>query len=829
MANNFYANPENMFRAMGAGIGPGSLPMPRMVSAVEVRRQAKARSKNILDCWILLETIMDCHEATIQRRWSKKTKQQRLRVLLNAWPNMAVSHRPDFEAFRKETETQRLRGTRYRDAFLWPHVNQEDLSNPRTLLLLLNSRGRHHPSDFAATDGEAMHLGHISKAIVPTFLNEYTMVLNRAKTPSEYGKLLSWEDHEDAFNWMITRLQYQPGEGLLILEVQERLMSFLTNCCKQLLHDLPADSLVSDQYPSQPEPPSKSESGTGGFDSLTSMAAEAPYRPPSQINFDRIVSLLAARESAAEDHLWSLREDPGYFAERLNTLREHRQELLKDTVGQEHPLIRLHRDEVLWSRIISGLVSEAHLSLEVFAELRQQAKKLYELKSKHASEISQSQELPEEYLNALLRFRHYLDQASKGPLDQLKHCLVASPPWRPFFVREPPPDSITPKIATISKPGMKMDSVQTQLLWLLRVLWEDDQQLFFLRKPAVVDELQRLINAEKKADEMISEFIASQISDLSICGECLRQLDLYQPWANNFEEKMLDQKEAIMQEFANRTRSRGQMLNALNGQSGYVHLGDPTDRKFYYPVDRRRNKENVETMRKAESYLDAFWVKIDQLMQRNVVDLKYTAVGKLLSQSRIVQRTPEWVDSTRNDTLRTDAELDELVKPLSELYYTLQPRTSIKADNFEPARSKEKTKTRGQPAAASTASDPNIPAGEPTASQPTFAVDARALKVFRILFYTPSFTATPGEVPWNDFLHAMVSTGFRAEKLHGSAWQFKPTKLDVERAIQFHEPHPVSKIPYRHARIIGRRLFRTYGWLAESFTLMEKAKQEPTG
>ena len=71
--------------------------------------------------------------------------------------------------------------------------------------------------------------------------------------------------------------------------------------------------------------------------------------------------------------------------------------------------------------------------------------------------------------------------------------------------------------------------------------------------------------------------------------------------------------------------------------------------------------------------------------------------------------------------------------------------------------------------------------------------------------------------PWQDFLHAMAATGFVPSKLYGSVWQFTLTKLDVERSIQFHEPHPQGKIPFRTARCIARRLNRAHGWHGRMF------------
>ena len=105
--------------------------------------------------------------------------------------------------------------------------------------------------------------------------------------------------------------------------------------------------------------------------------------------------------------------------------------------------------------------------------------------------------------------------------------------------------------------------------------------------------------------------------------------------------------------------------------------------------------------------------------------------------------------------------------------------------------------------------------------QPKFAVGKRALKVFNTLFHTPTVADHAGELPWTDFLHAMASTGFSIEKLYGSVWQFTPTKLDVENAISFHEPHPTGKIAFRTARRIGRRLHRAYGWEGGMFKVEE--------
>lgn len=61
----------------------------------------------------------------------------------------------------------------------------------------------------------------------------------------------------------------------------------------------------------------------------------APYRLPAQLDLDRMESLLTARRSTAEDHFWSLREDPSYFCERLFEMKDHRREMLLDLRGKQ--------------------------------------------------------------------------------------------------------------------------------------------------------------------------------------------------------------------------------------------------------------------------------------------------------------------------------------------------------------------------------------------------------------------------------------------------------------------------------------------------------------
>jgi hypothetical protein len=170
--------------------------------------------------WNELKNLLSRHEATIQKRWLKKTQGQRTNLLQTARPILPSNHRPDFEEFRTRSKLQlhadRIdEKTRY--AFMLPYLNLQVLRKARTMLLMLNAR-KQHPSVFAAADRQAMQFGCVTKAIHGAYLNNHVVVLNGVTGSEEYGRLRNWEAHPDAFRRMAERRQFLPSEALLILE-----------------------------------------------------------------------------------------------------------------------------------------------------------------------------------------------------------------------------------------------------------------------------------------------------------------------------------------------------------------------------------------------------------------------------------------------------------------------------------------------------------------------------------------------------------------------------------------------------------------------------------
>jgi hypothetical protein len=398
-------------------------------------------------------------------------------------------------AYRTEPLGQRLHGTKYRDAYVFPQINLEDLSKPKTLLLFLQARARNEPDVFANSDGNVNYLGRMSGAVASTTLEQYAIVFSNRKTPETYGEVITTEGKTESF---VKLNGWGTETGLEILEMQQRIMRFLLDCCKAIMHDFAPDTLTSHAFPVLPAVVLPKETADG-FASLAIMAQETPYRVPAHMDLERLELIIETHKSDVEDHIWTLREDPDYFTSCIQDCKDHSVYFLKDTNGRDHPLSKPNRKGELWTMIISRMVASAHYRLESWAELLTQVKSLRALQAKHAQNISLEKELPKEYSDALYKFACYCLWETTVPRGELMYYWASSPPMRQYYLLRPFEDEEDPRVATfVQKEGVseRWNSAEKELHWLLDAIFEDGFDLKVLSLPGAVDELQRLIQSE---------------------------------------------------------------------------------------------------------------------------------------------------------------------------------------------------------------------------------------------------------------------------------------------------------------------------------------------
>ncbi|TVY46706.1 hypothetical protein LOCC1_G004658 [Lachnellula occidentalis] len=796
---------DAMQRLINGDFSDIGLPMPSsMPTREEAQSEARERSTDVISSWNTLRQILERHEDVIRKRWTKKTKVQRGKIIQAAWPNMSAKHRPDYEAIFREGRNLQKGKTRFREAYMWPYINVEDLAKGKALLLLLNSRGRHPPNMFAHADFNATRVGHVSAAIMPAFLNVHSMLLD-GETFETYGRVVSWDEDEEAMMKTFNGLGFQPGQGLWILEIQQKVLRFLVDCCYAILHEFSPDLLVGAEVQVIPEPPSMV--GSSEYPTLATMAAEAPYRLPARLDFTHLKALTAAKLASAMDHVRSLREDPGYFADVLGDWAEHRQEKLLDTNGERHPVLD---KPLFWDRVMGNAIGDAYGLLHAWNLISEQLTELSSLQTKYALVISPHETLPTEYMKALLALRYTLDQAAKAPINHLKTGFTSSPPLRSQFLREPQVPGSN-MIYVRGKQGSRSNS--DPMMWLFTCLWTENQ-LELLTLPGLMDEIEYLAQKDPTEKAKISPWVAGVLSDLGLIAHLRHELDIYLPWAAGYDHAYVDHRAAIEGDFPRLFSGIHDVVRNLSVVP-FAKFGSPTEGRFHYPSDKKRTKQNTESMRTAEHNLDVFWANVDETCRSKTGRSFGRGIQHLFKEQQPMERTPEWIEPIKE---QKKAAMDKSGDGLSALS-ALQLGSADSPTRFVPPQPKVKPKTRGTTQSTSNGSLEGAGAPVEEDRQPIFTLKARAFKVFMVLFYKPSQNDLPGEVSWADFLFAMAATGFAPEKLYGSVWQFTPSDLDVERSIQFHEPHPVGKIPFRNMRRMGRRLNRAYGWNGGMFTL----------
>ena len=777
--------------------------------------------------WSTLCYIMMKFEGDIRARWLKKSKAQRKAILEKAWPSqLPKNHRPDIDRSVLNA-CPHQRHSHGLAQYAFPHLNLEDLTKSHPLLILLNSRGRHAMWKFALLDYELAPLVHIRSALLEK--TKYTMKLNLRG----YGQIVQWNTEEDAAESMSRGDTIHPLPGSHIMAMQNMVYQFLLLCVGEILSDnaMVRLAITEQSYahlpqfhedaPDSPEPPALTCSDQD-FTSLNAIVREACYRVPTLEDLGRLETLVSACQNATEDHIWLLREDPGYFRESTLECKEHRPELLPGIrCKQTH---RNARNEVLWPRVLHSVATDCYIDLFMWNELRQRISELNRLSLLHKDglgfgKLGGKEELPKDFSDSLVEAWSFLEFFQLEIIQELRVAWSSSLEIRAYFSQEcdHSVEDMVVGIKFTGKGSRKRDKELERVFTLFKYLWEPPVRQS-LKVHTLVEALDNLLQNNERARNLTSPFAASLLSKLSIVSECLRQLSFFLPWAKRVQYLAKQRQTELMAVYAiNLSRWHSTLSTTFEG-TNLADLGKPGAR-FRYPVNKRRSRMTVENLRSAEAALDAFWHAADVRFRECTGTTPHDIVSRLIKE-RTLQRTPLWVEP--HETSQHSTPIEYIYIPVSN---DLHDPTKQITGAFDKTNLNDTKKAKSHGLAALDTEDghennPNVPEAPTNIDeQPTFHLDKRAHKVFKVLFHSPLSRDHPGDIPWHDFLYAMVATGFAAQKLQGSAWQFTPRNLDVEQPIQFHEPHPTHKLPFTWARRFGRRLARTYGWRGDMFQL----------
>lgn len=814
---------------------------PDTITIDEARAKAEPMSRRIWEDFRKLKIIIERYECVIQKRWAKKSSSKRRQTLQLAWAAistpppqpMAEMHRPDVDHLR--TRCSKARNLccepvdeEKRHLFFWPRLNFEDLTKFEPLLLLLNARGRHSPPAFAFADLEPVHFGlKADRLSHPLFLDMYNMVFTGQEGPEIYGQLVSWEEDPGAYRRLQIGRDTSPGEGLWILEIQERLYKFLVNICKLILHDQRLDDhdrLLA--QPVAPEPPLPTANGHGQDigTSLIITRYESAYHVPAKLDIRRLQNLIESKLAEAEDDLWALREDPSFFAATITEKYQSGPEHIRDTANRCNPLtVEPQAKASFMARVVSmalvanvSAIDHWDIIYDKVSHLADLKERLFDNAKLHP--IRPEHDLPPELAMAIYDLLNHLHKLLAGRLKYIAARAQWSPPLRHLYRRRLDfgKNERYNKVALVCS-GVQPSPEVSGFLWVLRIMSDPDScKNFGLHN--CIEDLER-ITRDRAGHKLISKTLAADLSDFTIISECIRQLELFQPWAATFEAGMAESETAHkLDSQYEETMSKQRLCLSWEPSERTCLLG-ATLVDMPYPVDKSPSKSNIDALREAESLLDTFWDAALLEMKESTKPITERLSKVLLSNKP--ERTPMWVEPLGGEReITQDDQNGPIIRPFESGPGYAQME-SPKVETIEP---RVKVKSRG--VARWSPTEPEMAKSRHVPQSPIFPIidmDQRALKVLEMLFYKTSPGSSQGEIPWTDFTYMMHHTGFGVEKLGGSSWQFTPgptlTARGYTRGIQFHEPHPRAKLAFVVARRYGRRLARAFGWCAEMFRL----------
>lgn len=305
--------------------------------------------------WQTLHNIVIRHEPAIAAAWDKKSSKRRLAILSTAWGDKIPEHkRPDwwfYVSSYKDIQMgdivpeDSLFGTssKKRTALTYPYINESHLVQKKALPLLINSRGRAGPDDFYQFNLKQTNIGRYINALIIPDLDGFCIDISNEE---DYGVIIPTESTFHAY-------YLTSGETLMAMQIHIRVMKFLIRCCQLILNQNDLQILTGPNNLILPEV--KVVPKTQWLE-VADLIWDEPLVMPTRFSSARIVDYLTVRASAAEDHIWDLRENPGYFAAKVMEWSEHQRERMCFPDGQD---ILETGTPKFWNIVIKEVIADA--------------------------------------------------------------------------------------------------------------------------------------------------------------------------------------------------------------------------------------------------------------------------------------------------------------------------------------------------------------------------------------------------------------------------------------------------------------------------------------
>ncbi|CAJ2514187.1 Uu.00g023060.m01.CDS01 [Anthostomella pinea] len=617
----------------------------------------------------LLKKIVSQHSEALHRRWNGYHTRKKHQVLQGVWPTMPARHRPDLKDFLTRNQTKN------EDLYLWPNINMEDLSNGDNMLLMLHSRSA-RPREL------------LLKATI--------------------------------------------GQGMMILKVQERVYSFLLDICKSVLHDMPLfgwDELGKDSS-TTPMVPSKDNRN---ITKLHTLKLEAPYRLPEDMDLSGILSITAATLDEATEKIIAMREEPEFFGDTLDQVKDHRREMIGDGKGIPHPIVKLPAEE-FWESVVAEAVTSSLEDVWRWDAVHRLLTRLKDSWESFCGTDDPTSQLPSDFAKDVLVLHRLLTDHSEYLLRKFAGAIFASPPLRHHYVRT---GSVKQGIIeAVSDKSLEGDAAAHALVNIVNYLIDDDIRSM-VGLPAFIDELDHFRRREKGTKKLFSSLVDQYIEHLAILSKVHRQMDRLPRWVTQALQRIFrDDRAKYIELF------RGQITQLDSIREGKIwaqvaSLGVPTNGRFTYPVGRKYTTKKVHALQAAEKNLALFWSSFIRLYKK--ASGPSDRIILTLDEAKLLQ-IPDW----------SEPSVGAGSPPVER--FQLGRDISSAGESKKEKKQKQREKEEAAREARGAEEPPDVQKDAPGEAQrqeeePAFFVDKRAFEILQQLFTTPKGGRAGGEVP----------------------------------------------------------------------------------
>lgn len=778
------------------------------------------------------------HGNAILKKW-RRDQQYRRKTLQKVKADIYPTRDPLLNMLGTPNSTSSEDLADNRMALLLPYINLEDLIEDSShLISLLHNRSRYPPEQWVPFDNSQLQPAW-RQAVLPE-LFAYGCVEMHGP---DYGTWKAFSDGEvhrgDA---------HGTPRGLLILEAQEALLSFLRAMVdeiygKAVLPEIQSTPIAALLFPSTAptaacdkwmpflNSPSSREVARSSFGSAF---AQQPFSSPPGFNIETLLDIAETRAAQAKDELWLLQTDLEYFLSVVGYFESQWFDKVPGITEMRVLLPEEKYDNV--GHIVTEKVLIRAADWQWLVKLCLCVKREIESSTE---EICPGVDLPAVYERELGCLFTLVKNCLQREQDDLQRLTFKSAEFQHIFNVKRTIDTSQGRDWALEFEFKDYQHAHRAepMGWCFYHLMQDSERSASFENGSVLQHLDNiLISQPAKEAERLDQEIYRCLSDIAALERMADLLEYHRPLFNLPDDEELRHDPRQVFQIKNKLHQVRRVGNPAVG------LGSALQPLCEFSLPQRKDTKWLTQRDRGYQLLGNLWsvarAAYQAKLQAASISQKFIIPQLALMQectspeheARLASERSQIIDQIRaaNDLRR--AEIDQTVKQSAGLL-----------------PSQEKAKDKKQ-AKAPTAT-PNIkPHPEGESSRNTSGAGSWeswspilyrlpetsiAWQVVRRMFPDRSEGTEDGSrttTTWKEFLTAMSTLGFSAEPNGGSMYRFQGNIMipvpnanpeSKKRKLGVHRLHANGDMHPNFLQAIGKRCTKNFGWERDLFALME--------